>query len=1213
MAVFPEDAIETCRAGINIRNEVALRQVKATKFGDFNISVKIGISYGLVEWGITGLREKKTYYFKGEAVNSCSEAEKNCSPMDIVIDEAAFEQIEKISRTSKIASGFRILSDISSGDINHDKINKSEKCHKSIRSFIPQIILDSKPVDELRDAVSIFICIKEKEWKYDNLNRFSADMLELAQKWGGYFSRISFGDKGCSALINFGIPVMHENNMERALEFILEVSTIYGNDIKAGITFGRLFAGYIGSGQRSAYDVLGDSVNLSARIAVESDWGDLRMPRDTAELSRGSFNVRYVGQFKFKGKKRKIYVYKLEGKRALQELSFKGPFFGRDREIKTLNRYIRPVFNNRFGGIVYIYGEPGMGKSRLVYESMLSVSHSKENCILQCDCILRKPWSPFKYFFYYYFRQEHNNSEKDNKAEFKRRFVMLSGSLDKTGNDRAKEIKAELSKRESALMALLSLDTQDTFYARLDAEQQHNNTVYAIKDFFKALSLIKPLIIQVEDIHCIDHDSAETLRHLTINMESYPLVIVCSGRYNDDGSRPEIVCEKNTRTNIIDLCGLDNEASVKMAEKILGNPPGKTLTDIILERAGNNPFYLEQLCLFMRENNYIELKEGLYRLSRETDDVPSGISEILITRIDRLSQELRELTKIASVFGQEFEHKLLFKTIGILSDMIKLYERVEQKGFDCEAIYKIMGLDKRKLLKEGENKSLWDDIDEVKYLFRHSLLCESAYSMQLEYRLRILHRTVAEAIEHIYKAREDYFIDLAHHYERAGIRDKARDYLQKAGNYLQKTYKNHDAIIIYKRLLEYLEDPAEIIDVKIKIGTIMELTGRWTESEMIFKECIIESETINNGPLLLESYKSMSDLLRNMYRLEEAKKYIKSFYDIAQKSNNLEETGTAYGYWATVYGMSGEFKKSLSYLKKYRQIAEETGDKRGVATATGNMGIVYMNTAQYEKALDCHKVNRKIKENLGDMRGVAISLGNMGNTYYYKGDFNKALEHYEQNRQILEKIGDKRGMGKASGNMAFAYLQQGKYKEALKHIRKDKAISEELGDRYGIAHAMGLIGDIFRKTGDNKKALSSYEDAIKIFYEIRVKKSYFLKCLSAKVDILLEKGDFAGAGLTNNELYRTAKDGGYAEYILYSRLNRCKINGMKNMEKTARCIRRLITDEIPEDVKAMLFYELYALEKSRESKIACLKYYRNLYRIFPKHEYLQRIKELEGK
>lgn len=1076
MAVFEIDCMDALLSAVDINNEFKRQHVKNTRFGDFKISVKIGISQGNIDWGITGSGNERTYYFRGKAVEGCAKAEKQCGVGDIMIDKHIYLNAKDSISIKRYSDDYYKLLAVNYKrdyyDLPADDIDDN-----LLKLFVPAVIIDSRPVDELRDIVSIFLSLREIDREFESLDYFSSNLKKLVKKWGGYFSRISFGDKGCTGLINFGIPLSYENNISRALNCINEIRYFYGDKIRAGITFGRLFAGFIGSSIRSAYDVLGDAVNLSARIAMEAGWGDIWISQGIADSAKLHFDTDFAGEFQFSGKKERVPVYKLKDKKSVADKFYSGNIYGRYNEIASIRESVSPIFDKRFAGILYIYGEAGIGKSRLVHEALKPLRERVRLCYLQCDSMIKKAWNPFIYYMEDYFQQNSNISFKENEIFFEENFIHMVNILRGLKLKGSAEIIKELIRTKSFIKALLSLDTTDTLYEKLDAKQRHENTIYAVKNFFKALSLIRPIIILIEDIHWADNESTQMMEPFTRNIDDFSMIILCTGRYNDDGSKPIFPVMHKIPEKEIELNCPANEPSKEIIQDNLGSPPDEKLLKFIMKKTSNNPFFIEQFCLYMKEHGLIRKKGNYCSADTETFDIPAGINQILIARIDRLSREIKELAKIASVFGREFRSDMLHKSVELLYQRISNYDNPDKSMFDILSIENILKSSNNYLM-EGKNDNLWDSLDEIRYVFRHSLLYESAYDMQLRERLRILHHTTASAIEDLYNMdhnKKEYLNDLAYHFEKAEIRDKAEEYLEKAGNYLKKTYKNMKAIEKFERLLNYISNTEKIAEINLVIGDIYTLTGKWDKAQETYGRCIQISEKIGNKDLIALSYNVYGNTHLSMGNTEEAIKYFRKARDIYVNINNKKGTGESEYYLGQAYFSLGDYTKALEHYETKRIISQEIFDQRGIAIATGEIGLIFYISGKISKALDNYKISSKILENSGDKRGLGTAMLNMGLAYSDMGQYSKALECYDIKRNISEEIGDKHGISISAGNTGLVYYKLGEYQKALEYFLLKKKLSEEIGDHMGMGIANANIGNIYYNMGRFEESLECYK------------------------------------------------------------------------------------------------------------------------------------------
>ncbi|MCK4980380.1 MAG: hypothetical protein KAS62_08280, partial [Candidatus Delongbacteria bacterium] len=345
------------------------------------------------------------------------------------------------------------------------------------------------------------------------------------------------------------------------------------------------------------------------------------------------------------------------------------------------------------------------------------------------------------------------------------------------------EIKKELERSKSFLGSLVNLFWEDSLYNQVDAKTKYENTIYAVKNFFMAKSLQDPVVIEISDGIWIDSDSSKMLEVITQNMTGHPIIIISDTRYLDDGSEKVIISNDDIFIERIKLDKLTKELSMKLIENIL-NPKAnidisipKETVSFVRKKSEDNPFYIEQIILYLQKNNLLDLE---YSLKDKDFEIPSSINSIIIARIDRLKNNLKKVVQTASVLGKEFNIK-------VLSGMLNNRDIEEE-------------------LTEGKKENIWSVLTELNYLFRHALISESIYEMQLKKQLRELHKLAAETFEKLFSDEIDqYYFDIANHYYRAESIKKAIDYLFKAGVQAQNEYKNKQAIDLYDRLLKLIK------------------------------------------------------------------------------------------------------------------------------------------------------------------------------------------------------------------------------------------------------------------------------------------------------------------------------------------------------------------------------------------------------------------------
>ncbi len=1090
LAIFDSNSRDALFSADKIMQAFLKNRTHRTKFGDFEICCKIGLSFGDIEWGIIGKGDDKSYYFRGKAVEACHISEKHCRSMDIVVDDSLYNDFSVYSDLANCADGFhRILSVRPPGKICCK--NNTEKNKKSSYTlFIPGILRENIPVNELREVVSIFISFRDTGMGHADMDALFSAVSGICEKWGGFYRRINFDDKGCNILINFGIPVSFEKNILRAINCIHELRAIYGNGLKAGITAGILFAGFIGSRLRAAYDVLGDAVNLSARIAVSSDWGAVQASQDIKNKAESFFKFSYMNKYKYKGKSEAIKTYSL-GDRISPGTgkSHKGRLYGRDLEIAFIKKAVNKTIKGKFGGIIYIYGDAGIGKSRLIDEVSEYCRDSALVCNLPCDNMVRKSWNPFLQYLNTYFEQNQNLAQHQNQAVFTRIHKNLA---DEAGlRPGSRETVDELIRTESFLRALLSLDITGMLYEKLDARGKFENTLYAVKEFFKALSLISPVIIHLEDLHWIDDHSKTAIEHLIHNIENFPIIILASSRFNDDGSKPVFNADSRTECSEIVLKGLQDQSVKSIIKEITGCCPDKDMLNFIRERTFNNPFYIEQFILFLDSYGFIARNGSSCSVSIKTGEIPSEIKQIIIARIDRLTREVKELTRIASVIGREFDSSVLFRSLESLLKIKKKLKTSQINTFDMAVLAKIMKKDRYSYLVQGQAEKIWTTPDDLNYVFLHSILRESAYDMQLRERLRIIHQIVAETTEKIIAGTNDNkscYLDLAYHFEKANNHEKTREYLEKAGKYLQETYNNDRAIEVFTRLLKYTRDHRTLIDIYNHLGDIYELTGKMDLAEKSYRESLALSRQNRDPSGKAVSMTNLANILISRGEFYKAKRLNQKALNIALKTDDKVLLIDLYSQIAGLYYLECRYAEALEYCTKSLEIAQILKNKFLICRTLGNMGNIYMYIGDTAKAKIYFRKSLRMAKEMGNLERINRAVYNMGLIYKHSHEYEKAKIYFHEGLEITIKTGNKRELASFFGALGNIFRSEEDYSKATRFLEKQLEIYKEIGDRSNISTAYESLGVTFYYQARYEKAMASFQKMLECAEEINSKK-----------------------------------------------------------------------------------------------------------------------------
>ena len=1041
------------------------------------IGIKIGLTYGQVNWGIVG-DKIKSYFFKGDGIQSSVDNALLSERHEIIIDQSFFGKLrEEESKSVEYLENDRYrVKDVQR--FTNQFLPKTPEPLKSevLKLFFPDPILDYRGRGEFRNVTSIFISFKGVR-DYEEINQFVTGILQLTAQYAGYFKEVDYGDKGGLIVVFFGAPRTYENIQDRALEYVLALQS-YMNELKArfpvlyriGVTSGLAFTGLFGAKERIQYGAAGTRVNLAARLAIHSKWGSILV--DDEVHKNKNFTFSYEGEIRYKGIRDKIPTYRLIGKNEDRAPFFEGEMIGRNDELEDLSQFLLENLKSESGCLAYIHGEAGIGKSRLAFEVKRVITSQRDVYwfVCQTDQILKKPLNPFVHLLLQFFNQSQEYSQEEKLAEFEVKFNDLLLLADE--DEQSQLLKDELIRIKSVLAARIGILYQDALWNQLDGKGRLENTLSSLETLLHFLCLKKPVVLMIEDAHWLDELSIQLIERLARKSGSIPLTLFFTSRFLDDGSVVNIIDDAiidsvNLSTRSISLHYLHPSALKVYAEQRLQGSTGTGLFNLLVQTTNGNPFYVEQLIQYFLDSDLLEFVDGEWKIKDKRIQLSTSVKAILMARIDRLSNMVKETVKAAAVIGREFE-------IPVLSEVMRSQMEFQENT----------GVLVREQIKTAEREQIWRAVNELKYMFRHSLLREAVYDMQLRTRLKELHLQIARAIENLHKDNlEDRYIDLAFHFENAGAKDKTIEYLKKAADFSRKNFQNQLALQYYDKLLEHLKGKknlSERLKVLLRKSNVHELIGDWEESEKIYRFLLQnERRTLSDFELARvgNAYGNLlilkGDYVKAGRHLEEA----------AEKFEQLDDSmglSVAYGHLGNLYFRTGQYENAKSFFTKSITLSQYHNYISTNASIVSNLGLTHMNLGEYEEGVRRMLGQLLLSNQLGDQRGMAALETNLGIIYFEKGDLESALKHYNNGLEISKALGDKLMTSIAVGSIGLVYEERGNLSGAFNMYMQDLEICHELGDKQGLSIAYDLLAGLHYLKGEFPIAQDYSERSLEI-------------------------------------------------------------------------------------------------------------------------------------
>uniref|UniRef100_A0A7C4YHW9 Adenylate/guanylate cyclase domain-containing protein n=1 Tax=candidate division WOR-3 bacterium TaxID=2052148 RepID=A0A7C4YHW9_UNCW3 len=793
LAFFPEEngKEKASRRGLNASLEI-MKFVKShtkveTKLGDFSIRVHIGLTKGNVYFQDL----KNEFFLGGKVANYLMEIIDYAEPGEIVVSSEIKNELkdinfEKVKDVWKYTGSKKLLK-------TEEKIKKTliEEI-QNIENYIPEWLLkriELKPYFDYKDGEHRKITIVFLHFSgipYDEnpenakklLQSYYEIVKETIEKYDGWISRLDVYKDSERILAVFGFPFAHEDDEKRAVLFTYEIfnrKELKNLNLRGGINSGSVFAAPVGSSLRREYTILGDAVNIAARFAAKAENRTIVVGENIFNKTFSIFDYEFLGEKEYKGKSEKIKTYKLYKKKEIEKktltkwISESERIVGREKEIEEIKNSLK-ISSGGKGRILCIAGEPGIGKSRLVQE-LIRLSLKEGFYILQGNCI--SYGSAFSYHPWI-----------DILNDF---FNLLPEDSVKTRMEKIKEKTAKVDKKLidwlpviGEVMGIPFPETSLTKY--IDAKLRKQRVFDIIFDFIKFNAKDKPVALIIEDLHWADTASVELVNYIGRNIENLPIFFTLVYR---PLKKKEEFLEKEWTKEII-LKELPSEKSIELVENLLGikDIPDE-LKKIIINKSQGNPFYIEELVKSLIEQGYIiEEKGWKFTGDFKSIEIPDTVEAVILSRIDRLKLEDRNVLQVASILGREFDEFLIK---GIYPEQKTLKKSLSN-------------LERLDLIKQEKGEG------EYKYFFKHILTQEVAYGTLSFARKKELHCKVGSFLETELKDRKDEFVGLlSYHFYLGEDYDKSLLYSVEAGEKAKKVYANEEAIEFFTRAIDSYE------------------------------------------------------------------------------------------------------------------------------------------------------------------------------------------------------------------------------------------------------------------------------------------------------------------------------------------------------------------------------------------------------------------------
>jgi len=700
--------------------------------------------------------------------------------------------------------------------------------------------------------------------------------------------------------------------------------------IRVGLNSGDVVVRSVGSDLRMDYTAVGQTTHLAARMEQMAMAGSIMMTAESLRFAEGYVQVKPFGPVNVKGLAAPVEVYEMTGAGAvrtrLQASAARGlsHFVGRDTEVEQLYLALEKAGQGQ-GQVVAIVGEPGVGKSRLIYEFTHS-DRSRGWLNLESGSVAygkASAYFPVIDLLNAYFKIPDRHDHREIRERVTGKLLTLDRTLEAT---------------LPAFLSLLDVPVDDAQWQHLDPLQRRQQTLEAVKRLLLRESQVQPLLLVFEDLHWIDTESQAVLDSLIESLPTARVLLLIN-------YRPEYQHRWGSKTYYrqLSIDPLPPQSAEALLRSVLGDDPKLApLRRLLTERSEGNPLFLEESVRTLVEIHALAGERGAYRLIRpvEAIQIPASIQAILAARIDRLTPLVKGLLQSAAVIGKDVPFALLQATAEL------------SEGEFHSAVDHLRAAE---FLYEGRL------FPELEYTFKHAVTLEVAYESLLRERRRALHERVLAALEALPPGVGSENIDLlAHHAVRGEVWDRAGRYLFRAGEKAFANARYRAGAAYYEAAVDALDRLGDGADLTLKLDARLELwstrmsTGQVADLPKLAEQTEALARDLDDDARLarvqLQQAQAIALAMTLPGTLESAIDKAREAFDHADlrdlrtRSYAKYIVGTACRALGRIAEAVDEFDAGIALFASNEQIGEETGlvfpiyvslcDQRSEACAT---------------------------------------------------------------------------------------------------------------------------------------------------------------------------------------------------------------------------------------------------------------------------------------
>ena len=961
-----------------------------------------------------------------------------------------------------------------------------------LRAFLPGAVLSrinagqNAWISELRRVTVLFVNLPDlnHETPLAHAQESTRALQEAIYEFEGSVNKFSVDEKGTTLVAAFGLPPLaHADDPSRGVRAAFSIRrTLKDRNLKhaIGISSGRVFCGSLGNETRREYTVLGDAVNLAARLMQAAEDGIL-CDAETQRAADTEFEFSDSQRLQAKGKREPVTAFVPQSDLGSHSAAIH--LVGRDKAFQQLQATIETFAGNRQATgeltCVMVSGPSGIGKSLFVETVMRH--HANELTIVTGQANPVEKSTP-----YYAWRSIFGQLISDS----------FSG-LDHSA--RSSVVKNWLAtdnwmlKRLPLLNPILSMNAAETeLTAQMNRDVRAVNTRELLTRLLHRAARQQKLAIVLEDVHWFDAASWTILQDL--RRQNIPLLCVMLTRPQNENNSTEQEFAQFFAEQTLQHIRLENlgrlETTALVCDCLNVGSVSEPIADWIFDRTGGHPYYTRELALTLADSDVVKCvqttdgeKQESNRLNVELQlngldalerlQIAETVEGVVNERLDRLPPQECMVLKSASVIGIDFEFDVLSEIHPIAADRPRI-----------DTI--LQALDTRDITRLIHNAPLriWE--------FSHAMLRNAAYQLLLFSQRRELHLAIATWHES-HRVAPEYFHRLAWHWERAENQDKAGYYFARAGEFSLEQGAHREARAFLQEAISRVNTAANNGDearlqaarIERQLGEACFGMGLLSDSMQHLRNAL---DWLGHAEPTTTTGATASIACMLTWHLTQR---FRQTVAAAEQREELQEAARVCGLLCEVYYLANESLRFVHASTHMRKLAAQAGPCRERALSNA-IGCLTAGTVPMRKLAN-NLLHRALDEEktLNDTRTSARIMLMAGVHYVGNAEWEAAHARLQNGRDRCAEINDYKTDDSLSVVMGAALVFTGRFTEAYKIWQQILQTATARGDvlheawgHGGCALNLLRLGDLERAVDSARRALTLFESNLDLISQI---------------------------------------------------------------------------------------------------------------------------------